>query len=273
MTLEKQLLNLISIVEEIEGKELIKIYEVMGYSPQIIRNLLTKLKKEKYIDSINRSIYRITPFGKEVQNSLYFKRDLYSKHWDEKWYIVLIEIPEKLRKKRDIFRRKLIQYGFGQLNKSVYIYPWDITKDVMNIIDTLEIEDFVTILASNEFLLNKISKEGEKGANKALEIWNIEELNNIYKEKFDQFENEFKSGINNLITNQYPDDLTVFIYYLEVGKIINELMDIDPMLPPEFLPGSWVGTKVLSELNRLYKLLASIIPKESFYSNFVEKDL
>lgn len=59
-----------------------------------------------------------------------------------------------LRKKRDIFRRKLIQFGFGQLNKSVYVYPWDITKDVINIIDTLEIEDYVTILASNEFLLN-----------------------------------------------------------------------------------------------------------------------
>ncbi|WP_075983133.1 MULTISPECIES: PaaX family transcriptional regulator C-terminal domain-containing protein [Bacillaceae] len=273
MTLEKQLLYLLSKVGEIEGKKLIKTYEAMGYTPQIIRNLLTKLKKEKYIDSLNRAIYRITPLGKEVLSSLYFKRDLYSKHWDGKWYIILIEIPEMLRKKRDIFRRKLIQFGFGQLNKSVYVYPWDITKDVINIIDTLEIEDYVTILASNEFLLNKISKDGEKGANKALEIWKIEELNNIYKEKFERFEMERKSDINKLLNNQHPDDLIAFSYYLEICKLINELLDIDPMLPPEFLPGSWGGTKVLSELNRLYKLIANIIPKESIYYIFVEKDL
>ncbi|WP_307344872.1 PaaX family transcriptional regulator C-terminal domain-containing protein [Metabacillus malikii] len=250
MTLEKQLLFLLSKVEEIDSNKLIKIFERMGNTPQIVRNGLSKLKKQNYIISINRSVYRITPLGEEVLASYNVRRDFYSKHWNGKWYIVLMEIPETLRKKRDIFRRKLIQLGFGQLNKGVYIYPWDVTSEVMNVIDTLEIEDFVTILTSQEFLLNNISTDGEKGANKASEIWKIEEINTKYQQRFEQFKTELKPVVDKLIQTEAPDELTITAYYLEIEKMINELLDIDPMLPPEFLPGSWTGTKILSELTR-----------------------
>lgn len=273
MTIEKQILHLMSKVEEIEGKELIKIYETMNYTPQTIRNLLSKLKKGKYIKSLNRSIYQITSLGKEIVTSSYTNKNYYNEKWDGKWYIILMEIPEVERKKRDVFRRNLIQLGFGQLYKSTYIYPWDISQAVINIIDSLEIEEYVTILASNEFILNDISTEGYPGMNKATKIWDIEKINDVYKEKLNWFKHDFEPTIVELLNGQNKDPLKIFSNYLQISEAINELLSIDPMLPPEFLPMSCIGTNVLSEFYRSHHSLATLIPKDCFYYKFVEERL
>ncbi|MED4456228.1 PaaX family transcriptional regulator C-terminal domain-containing protein [Metabacillus fastidiosus] len=272
MTIEKQLLYLLSKVDTMDGKELLKIYEAMNYTPQTIRNLLSKLKKEKYIVSVDRSVYSISSSGRDVIHSFYRKKNYYMEKWNEKWYIVLMEIPETERKKRDTFRRNLIQLGFGHLYKSVYIHPWDISHIIINMIDSLEIESYVTMLASSEFILNKISSEGSSGTNKASEIWNLEKINTLYKEKLDWFEQEFEPAINQLLKDKNPDILKIFTGYLRLGETINDLLLIDPMLPPEFSPKSWMGTNILDKFNKFHQSLANLIPKDSFYHVFLEKN-
>jgi phenylacetic acid degradation operon negative regulatory protein len=124
-----------------EGKDLIKIYETKNYTPQTIRNLLSKLKKEKLVESKARSVYGITTYGKEVIESLSNKVHFYNLEWDGSWYMLMAEIPETERRKRDAFRRSLVHLGFGQFYKSVYVYPWDLTKEVLQLIHSLEIEN------------------------------------------------------------------------------------------------------------------------------------
>lgn len=61
--------------------------------------------------------------------------------WDKKWRILVFDIDEKRRPKRDKLRRSLISVGFMRLQDSVWIYPYDC-------------EDFVALL-KKDFRLGK----------------------------------------------------------------------------------------------------------------------
>ncbi len=44
--------------------------------------------------------------------------------WDKKWRIVIFDIPEKQRSKRDFLRQELIESGFQRLQHSVWVSPY-----------------------------------------------------------------------------------------------------------------------------------------------------
>lgn len=52
------------------------------------------------------------------------------KVWDEKWRIVLFDIPETKREARDSFRDHLTHLGFWELQKSVSVYPFDCKNEI-----------------------------------------------------------------------------------------------------------------------------------------------
>lgn len=47
------------------------------------------------------------------------------KRWDKRWRVVVFDIPEKRRKSRDQMRATLQSIGFEQLQRSVWVYPYD----------------------------------------------------------------------------------------------------------------------------------------------------
>lgn len=53
-----------------------------------------------------------------------------SKKWDKKWRMVIFDIPATSRLIRDIFRRKLKEFGFYLLQKSVWIYPYPCKEEI-----------------------------------------------------------------------------------------------------------------------------------------------
>lgn len=55
--------------------------------------------------------------------------------WDKKWRIVIFDIPEKEKVLRNMIRRKLYQIGFLQIQKSVFIFPFECTSEVNLICD------------------------------------------------------------------------------------------------------------------------------------------
>jgi len=52
------------------------------------------------------------------------------KKWDGKWRIVIFDISQTKRIIRDIFRRKLKELGFYQLQKSVWVYPYSCEREI-----------------------------------------------------------------------------------------------------------------------------------------------
>lgn len=57
-----------------------------------------------------------------------------SKKWDKKWHLVIFDIPNDKKNLRDVIRLKLKKLGFFQLQKSVFIYPFN----CLNVIRSLK---------------------------------------------------------------------------------------------------------------------------------------
>jgi DNA-binding transcriptional regulator PaaX len=57
------------------------------------------------------------------------------KKWDQKWRMVIFDVPERRRTARNQLRAMLASVGFVQLQGSVWVYPYD-SEDVVTLIKT-----------------------------------------------------------------------------------------------------------------------------------------
>lgn len=98
--------------------------------------LLTPKGEQKSL----RAKYRFNPdFQKE------FKR-----RKDKKWIMVIFDIPEKKKGYREDFRDFLVSLGFRQLQKSVWVCPYDVMKKLEEIITIYSLDKFVRIFLIEE---------------------------------------------------------------------------------------------------------------------------
>jgi CRISPR-associated endonuclease Cas2 len=71
--------------------------------------------------------------------------------WDGKWRIVIFDIPEKKKKAREALREKLKELGFKELQKSVFIYPFECEDEIDFIVEVFEIRPYVRFLRVESF--------------------------------------------------------------------------------------------------------------------------
>lgn len=80
--------------------------------------------------------------------------------WDKKWRLVIFDIPEKKKQVRERLRMKLKELEFYELQKSVFVHPFDCKDEIDFIIEFFEARPFIrfAIIESidNELHLKKI---------------------------------------------------------------------------------------------------------------------
>lgn len=262
-SVEKQLLFLLTAKETIDTKEFISIFLERNYSSQSIRNLLSQLKKQNYIQSTARATYQITEEGKRFVQSINQKTSRYGKYWDGNWDMVLVEMPEAERKKRDQFRQQMFQLGFGLLYKSVYISPWVYEQELQDIIDRLEMDQWTTVFRGKM----KQSLPAERAWN----IWNLNQVDQVYHEKQHWFQSQFCPKAEKILS--LKNDLAVFGLFLDLGEAIADITLNDPILPDELLPKQWAGRKIIRDFHGFLEQIAKEIPQQSTYYPFVKQYL
>ena len=80
--------------------------------------------KKKYLELTPKGLERV---GKYTIAEMAIDRP---KIWDQKWRIVIFDIPDSRRRFRDILRDKLQRLGFILLQESVFIYPFECKKEI-----------------------------------------------------------------------------------------------------------------------------------------------
>ena len=79
--------------------------------------------------------------------------------WDGLWHLVFADIPEKKKRARNALRHKLRQLGFVQINRSVWIFPYECEKEVAFVTGYFGVEQYVYYAIvqriSNEVVLRK----------------------------------------------------------------------------------------------------------------------
>ncbi len=63
--------------------------------------------------------------------------------WDKKWRMVIFDVPEKIRQGRNALRWKLKELGFYELQKSVFVFPYECKKQINFIVEFFKMEKYV----------------------------------------------------------------------------------------------------------------------------------
>ena len=93
--------------------------------------------KERYVELTPRGFEKLRKYSvEEIKIST-------PKVWDKKWRIVIFDIPNEIRKARDILRERLKRLGFIQLQESVFIYPFKCKKIIDYIAEIYQIKPFL----------------------------------------------------------------------------------------------------------------------------------
>jgi len=170
----------------------------------------------------NGEVYlRITGQGEDQLKRDFPITNWQGEEWDEKWRIVIFDIPEETKKVRDRLREKLKELGFGMIQESVWLTPYNVAKDI---------RDFLVSqgLADNAFVL--VCERLYAGDEKELanNIWHLEEINEKYQNWLEK--------VKDLKTKDKKLAQELKIEYLDI-------LVSDPHLPEELLPDDWLAKK------------------------------
>lgn len=77
-----------------------------------------------------RLVFTLSPEGEKLAKNLKLKLGFAKpRSWDGRWRVLIFDIPEKVRGKRDLFRKELQEFGFYPLQKSVLVYPYSLPQE------------------------------------------------------------------------------------------------------------------------------------------------
>lgn len=103
-----------------------------GSSRNLNQNI-TQLKRNGYFKEKEHKLY-VTSKGriKIIKSILENKENqkIRRKHWDGEWRGIIFDIPELSRRERNLLRRELKWIGFKELQKSIWVYPFDVEKEL-----------------------------------------------------------------------------------------------------------------------------------------------
>ncbi len=126
-----------------------------------IRNLYRSkiVKKQENPDGSYTMV--LTEKGKMKALTYNFERmKIEGGEWDGKWRLVVFDIPEKIRKGRAALREKIRELGFHELQKSVWIFPYECKDEIDFIVEFFGLRRYVRFCTldsiDNELHLKKI---------------------------------------------------------------------------------------------------------------------
>lgn len=68
--------------------------------------------------------------------------------WDKKWRLVMFDVLELERGKRDLLRKWLVRLGLKQIQKSVWIYPYPLEKEIKFLREVLKVPHGVKLITA-----------------------------------------------------------------------------------------------------------------------------
>jgi len=233
--------NLAEVVEDVYDV-FFNPYDFYGFSKyerHRTANIAHQLKKtgdiEKIIGEDGNIYFRFTYKGgarliKEIPLLRFRKR-----RWDGKWRQIVFDIPEEIKAKREILRRKLNSLGFGMLQRSVYITPFNIGEELTEFLEENGLEEYAIV-----FEMERLSGESEREL--ANVVWKLDKLFRRYLDFTNKWQG-FLEKPNSELLKKFDECREEYF---------SILLD-DPGLPPELLPDDWP----FYQANKIFKTLVS----------------
>lgn len=122
------------------------------YSESQLTGGLSSLERGGYIKREGKRTVFLTERGIQEILKYKMKNKHLEKPWDGKWRIIVFDIAEATRKDRNYLRSQLKWIGFQELQKSVWVFPYEVRDELKEFIKMCKFEfqgDVRFILADN----------------------------------------------------------------------------------------------------------------------------
>lgn len=193
--------------------------------------------KTGYLEKIIKNgevFFRLTSSGQEKIIRDFPILALQSKPWDRRWKIVVFDIPEKERKVRNYLRAKLYELGFGMLQESVWISPFDIIEDLREYLENSHLGENVFVFTAGRAFIGDEKILAQK-------VWKLDKINERYKKILEKWQEKRKTLVES--------EKKKLIKFLKNQYL--EILMTDPLLPKEILPINWAGKRVKNLIKSL----------------------
>ncbi len=212
---------------------------------------LNKLYRKGFISKIRHKgniFFKLKKHPKELfwSETQLLKEKKYEHKWDKKWWILIYDIPEKIKFKRESLRFYIKSLGFGKLQESCWISPYDFSSQ-------LHVFCRQKGILQHIYLYNALFFSGKDISRAVNEIWNLLKL----KERYEAIITKVTEEIEEIKAEDVALKLSLRNYtklYREYKDIINN----DPFLPKEFVK-NWPRHKAEVLINKLSDLLSKKI--------------
>ena len=123
---------------------------------QKFTQLIYRLKKNGYIKIKNLKQNEgviLTKKGAEKVLRVKLRMKNKQKRSDGKWQMIIFDIPEKKRYLRSLLREKLLLLEYKMLQKSIWICPYNVSKETEFILRKYSIDSYVKLFLIEEIEL------------------------------------------------------------------------------------------------------------------------
>ena len=211
---------------------------------ELVRNSLKTGLIEK-IEKEGKPYLQITRKGEIKIKKRFPLLFFQNKDWDAQLRLVIFDIAEVERVKRNWLRNKLKTFGYAMWQKSVWVSPHDFLFDIKEFFEEAGIVKGVLFLETNKFIIDDLRKFANK-------LWKVKQINQNYRnvyEKAEQLKRDFKKNFKKeKLLNRFKQ-----LYQRFITLVLK-----DPFLPKEFLPSDWMYEKTLRNVSQLKKKVMKI---------------
>ncbi|AJW42145.1 membrane protein [Rhodococcus sp. B7740] len=208
--------------------------DALGVAPESTRIAMTRLKKKGVVESDNRegrTGYRIT----EQADTMFARGDGrifgFRRMADgDPFRLISFTIPETQRAARHQLRRRLTAIGCGTVSPGLWIAPEYLAGEAGDIIDALELSEYVTSFVASEVAPPATLRES------AAQWWDLAGIADRHR--------AFLAAHDGGSPARNPRDaFGTFVPLLDEWRVIPY---VDPGLPPCMTPEDWPGTRAVA---------------------------
>jgi phenylacetic acid degradation operon negative regulatory protein len=206
----------------------------------------------------NRSFYALTSVGRErleeVRPRMFSPRHA---EWDGQWTILTYSVPERLGQHRDRLRRELTFLGFGSMTPATWISPNPLVEVTLRHLALRNLDQYVHLFRA---------RQASAQAQSAL----IERCYNLdaVQRRYARFINSWRGYREKIGAGNRPSDNKCFVAKMRLVYDFGDFLYLDPFLPSELLPPSWLGYEARRLFRDCYFLLLE--PALAFFESCFE---
>ncbi|MFP3975408.1 MAG: PaaX family transcriptional regulator C-terminal domain-containing protein [Dehalococcoidia bacterium] len=238
---------------EIGIGSLVILLSNFGLSEQAVRSAVSRMCQAGLLkgrQEERKSYYSLTESGhslltKGTQRIFVRKNN----QWDGSWSIVIYSIPERRREARDRLRLELSWMGYGPLSEATWISPYDMTKEVEDLAERLQIKEHVQMFQARHQSCTDPKEIVSR-------CWDLGRIHKRYANFVDKYRPKLEYHLKRLEAGENIESSECFVERFNLIHEYRKFPFLDPDLPRELLPENWLRPQAAALFDEYHDLLA-----------------